>query len=404
MNYADLKKLETIYIFDVYDYPLFYISQSDNQVKYLHYFIEEKDDGETSWFFSRITNTELRKLINKKFSELSLLRHLLKQKRLNKLVISGGISSLAEKPELDVLDESSPELRFLPEDDFYVEYDHLSDTEFGEEVITEVDPSLFKVVLRDNNNSHDLPVDKFIDLCNFMKKSFKQSVEKIANTLNVQALDPYVNLSISAIEPSSFAVWFKTQDDIFDIATPSMSILSELIEEISDGKKEIIEEKLLLDHIYSVPMLQETNKFLKELKESEYTFSMEFTEKVSRNDRVIDFKKDSYKYIDSIQDILRNRNESVTETVKIHGNLTSINLQRNFFRIDLPEENLLDVDFVSGKFTSALVKLLKSQDKRFIIPSSIEAELLVTSSYNYVDDEGKITYELLTFYQENLSL
>ncbi|AFV21787.1 MULTISPECIES: DUF6575 domain-containing protein [Bacillus] len=114
--------LKTIHMFDYYDFPLFLITKSKEELYYLHYFVEDVDEDTDKWLFSEISNDERLQLIERKISTLGLLKELLNTQRLYHLFVNHTEGNLQfEQINQDNLDPDG-----FPEEEYFVEYDYIS--------------------------------------------------------------------------------------------------------------------------------------------------------------------------------------------------------------------------------------------------------------------------------------
>ncbi|WP_342538386.1 hypothetical protein MKY15_19980 [Sporosarcina sp. FSL K6-1540] len=408
-TYSNFDELQIVHIFDIYDFPLFYISRSPKKEYYMNFFVDEDEETQsTTWFFSRITTTELDNIIYQRISSLSLLDNLLNQDRLNKIWLQNNPVNLKSQIKFEEVTKENKVNMEFPQKHFVAEYDYANDTKLYKVEKTTIDSGKFKITLKDKTNSHDLPIDTFIDLCTFMKKSVNKAANHIVESLDNMRRhsEELVSLKVSAIQQSSFAVWFTTDDhDLFEIPDKSLNIFVEFLDDITKRDSAIIEEKIDIDKIYSLEMVKETNKFLKELVKDEYSFSIDAKEKPLlgedfNENKKITFDKNSYHKLAEIDKILRKKNELKQEVIKIEGILTSVNIKSNNFRIE--RKNALDI---YGKFEKTLYKELKKySDKQFIIPSTIVAEVLKISKVDHIEEINDEKYQLISFTQEKKSI
>lgn len=117
----------TIHIFDFYDFPLFWITKSKKEKYYLHYFVEDVDSKTDKWLYSEISNDERLQLVERKISTLALLKNLLRNQRLYYLFAN----HVDEKLMLEPINQDNLNPDGFPEDEYFVEYDYLSNIKLG---------------------------------------------------------------------------------------------------------------------------------------------------------------------------------------------------------------------------------------------------------------------------------
>ncbi|MDX5853349.1 DUF6575 domain-containing protein [Bacillus cereus group sp. BfR-BA-01363] len=118
---------ETIHIFDMYDFPLFFITKSKEEKYYLHYFVEDVDNKTDKWLFSEISNDERLQLVERKISTLTLLKNLLRNQRLYYLFAN----HVEEKLNFEPINQDDLNPDGFPENEYFVEYDYILNKKLG---------------------------------------------------------------------------------------------------------------------------------------------------------------------------------------------------------------------------------------------------------------------------------
>lgn len=393
-KYLDFKDLKIIHIFEYYDFPLFFISQSPSDEYYLNYYIEETEDNLDKWLFSRVSTNECQSLIEQRSSVLELLKKLYLKKRLYHLFIDPTISDPNKKLNIEIVNAANFDPESFPEKDFYVEYDYVTNQKLTK-VEEEVVDNKFKIVLKDVQNSHDINLDFLLDIFDGIKKTINDMAQNIDSEFGAGALNP-INLKVDALQPSSFGVYIKVESyDLFEVPERSLSNLFNLIQDISVKTQQEIEEQVLIDETYSFETLKSIRGLLKKISENEYTFKMEGTTKVSREPKQVSFDRNSYDKLDILNKILQNNSEENSKTIEVEGNLISVNTKRNKFRI-----STIDKEEISGKMSTELFKRIKSnRNIQFRVPSEIKAKVIKQTINDLLEDSPQVKYTLIEYEQ-----
>ncbi|MFB5088335.1 hypothetical protein PGC35_14210 [Psychrobacillus sp. PGGUH221] len=397
-KYADLEQSEIIHIFEYYDFPLFFISKSTCGKYYLNYYIEEIQDSVDKWLFCRISNKERIDLIYQKISVLELLNKLKNKERLYHLFIDSNINDKDTKLFVELVNSSNFDKESFPEEDFYVEYDYVTDTELLKVEEDILDSSKFKMVLKDVENSHDINLDLFLNVLSNLKKSLNDVATDIGSKLMGNRLEQQINLRLDSLQPSSFGVWIRTEPnetDLFEVPEKSLSTLFEIIEDIQVKDLIEIEEQIEIDESFSINTVKSIKKWLKEISDNEFSLKLEAATKAKGINKEVSFDKNSFAKLDILTKILEDKSEKYTEQISIEGLLTSINTTNNRFRISTDS-----IGDIGGKMSTDMFKRLK-EDKtlQFRVPSLIKAVVEKEVINDYVEDEHSIKYTLIHFEQ-----
>lgn len=122
-SYKELKNMEIVRIFDYYNFPLFFISKSKDGLFFLNYYIQDDE-----WFFCRITNREYLSLIQQSISVLFFLNNLKDKRRLHILTTGDNVHD-EQNINIALVDELNFDPESFPTEDFFVEYDYVTNTE-----------------------------------------------------------------------------------------------------------------------------------------------------------------------------------------------------------------------------------------------------------------------------------
>lgn len=396
-KYSDLEQLENVHIFEYYDFPLFFISRSPNGELYLNYYIEELEANVDKWLFSRITNKERLGLIQQRMSVLNLLKKLFKKERLFHLFIDSSLKEADEIVNTQLVNISNFDDQSFPIEDFYVEYDFVSNTELIKKEEDIIDISKFKMVLNDENNNHDIELDLFLSLLIKFKKSLNDIAYDVGSKIIGNESQSKINLKIDSLQPSSFGIWLKSEPseaDLFEVPEKSLSYLFEIIEGIHIGNSVEIEERIEIDEDFSVNTIKSIKNLLKEVLDYDFSLKLEAHTK-SKESKAVRFDKDSYNRMYILNKILEDKSEKYTEKVEIEGILTSINTSYNRFRI-----STTSIGEIGGKMSKEIIENLKNDNNlQFRVPSFIKATVEIETINDHVDDIYDKRYTLIYFEQ-----
>lgn len=373
MKYSEFISLDYEYIFEYYDFPLFFISKNKDQQLFLNYYIEEVDDID-KWFISRITTDEMNQLLAKEKEVKSFLIKLISDKRMNYLYVNHK-DEVISFHEIDKMD-----LEDLPLEDFYVDYDYISNSEINYVNEFEVTSNEMNVVIRDQNDSHLIDVDLLTKTLN----SFQDYFDSLTDGL--------INLRVSAFYPSSFGVKLIADDDIFDSSHKKIETALIMLNNIKDKNINNIKDNLLIDKAYSIDSLNKARKLAKLI--SSENVSLEIKAIGPEKNSFIINKSDKGKF-ESIAQIVKEFIPINEKNINVQGVLTSINTNRNYFSITGEDER---------KYSGKLQQELKDNltDNQFIVPALIKAELLKIETFDIDKDEYNVKYEMISFDQSNI--
>ncbi len=394
-KYSDLQQSRTVHIFDYYDFPLFFISQSPNAEYYLSYYIDNIENNVDKWFFSRISNNERLDLIEQRISVLTLLQHLFNKQRLYHLFIDSNLNNADVDLKKEVVNSTNFDQESFPEEDFFVEYDFVTKKHLFKVERDVLDASRFKVAFSDSENRHDIGLDFLLGCF----KNIKETLNDIANDILKKTFDGKsnhsINLRVDAFQPSSFGIWLKTEPldaDLFEIPEKSLTNLFELIADVSMKSQEEIEEQIMIDENYSIETMGSIKNLLKNISDNDFSLKLEGTTK-SNIVKEVKFDKNSYKKLSILDNILRENSKEHVETIEIEGELISINTSKNSFSIQM------DTVRISGKMSKQIFKELKMKNQQFIVPSPINATIEKRTVKDLVNNESSESYTLTNYEQ-----
>jgi hypothetical protein len=397
-KYSDLYNAKTVHIFEYFDHPLFFISKMTNGELYLNYYIDEIEDNVDKWLFGRVTNKERKDLVEQRISVLQILNPLLKQRRLYHLIVDSNTSDLDNDLNIELISSSNFDPQSFPEEDFYVKFDYSSNQALVKVEDDILDSSRFKIILKDEKNSHDIGLDMFLNLLNNFKKTLNDFAKDVGDKFIGNVSSNIINLRIDSLQPSSFGVWLKTEPDevdLFEVPEKSLNNLFEIIEDLKTKDQIEIEEKIEIDKTYSIDSIKSLKNMLKDMSDNEFTFELMADTKYRVEPRVTSFKKDSYSKLDLLTNILRDKSERIIEEIKVEGTLISINLNYNSFRI-LTADN----GEIHGRMSTQIFKSMKARKHiPFRVPSIIEAVITKEVINDLVNDEYSEKYVMTEFTQ-----
>lgn len=382
--YEELKSYEMINIFEYYDFPMIFISKSPSDKYFFNYYIEELEEGTHVWLISEISNLERLNIIGQRISMIEFLTSLKRNLRLNYMRI---VPSQEEnyRTYYEFVTESNFDSEIFPEEDFYAEFDYLTQTDLvkvEEEILT---VSRFKLILKDLRNSHDITVDLFLDIMSNFKKSMKGMAADIGMD------NSNVELKLDSLQPSSFGVYLKTDSDMFQTSEKSLGKIFELIEKIKTNNEEEL-ENLIKNDVYSISTIKSLNELLKDIKQNNYTFEIQSIVERDGSPIEVKFERHSYEKVDAISNILL-RTETVREEISITGTLITINTKRNNFAIKSAELEY------NGKMSSVLFNQVKFEEISFKVPAEINAILIKEVEHDIHNNDEKVKYILESFTQ-----
>jgi formate dehydrogenase maturation protein FdhE len=401
-NYYELESLEIVHIFDYYDFPLFYISKSSKSEYYLNYYIDEIQDHVNKWFFGRISNKERLDIIEQRISVLKFLNRLLKKGRLHHLFIDATLSGTVEKIVQEIVNDSTFEIDSFPDEDFVVEYDYIAKKSLNKVNETLIDSSMFKLVFKDEMNSHDIELNLFINLMEKFKKTYNGLLQLKNKIINETIIDKeyLINLKVDSFQPSSFGVWIKTdplEADLFEIPEKSLSSFYDLLNEIKEGSETVIEESLEVDEEYNIETIKDMKNFLKEISSNKLSFTLEAKNKSGQKEiRKVVFNKNNYSKIEVLNEILLNNSNEKSEILEIEGVLTSINIPNNKFRL-----SSVEYGEIQGSMAKDLRDKVKdSFEQQFKVPGEIKTKIERKIINNHLSEEYTIKNKMISFKQE----
>lgn len=398
IKFIDIEQLEVIHIFDYYDFPLFFISKSPSNELYLNYYVEEVEEKIDKWLFSRITSKELKNLIEHRLSVLTLLNRLLSKKRLYHLWVNSNSASANDAVELELVEAHNFDDESFPEEDFFVDYDYITKQKLVPVVQDLVDSSRFKMVLKDQSNSHDISLDLFLDVLSNLKESINDIAYDIGSKLLGQRPTHPINLRVDSLQPSSFGIWLLTEPmepDLFEVPENSLNNLFELIDDIQHKNPIEIEEQIDIDEEYSIETIMSVKKMLKNIVENDFSLTLEANTKAQTLPREVKFDKASYGKLEILNKILKDKNQKHSEEVEVEGVLTSINTSYNKFRI-----STTSIGEISGRMSTEMFRELKKNNNlQFKVPSSIKAIIKKEVVKDYIEEEFYDKYTLMQFEQ-----
>ncbi|MDC7762670.1 hypothetical protein POL82_04300 [Priestia aryabhattai] len=397
-KYSDFEKLEIIHIFDYYDFPLFFVSKSPINEYYLNYYVEELEESTDKWIFGRISSKECTDLMEHRLSVLTLLNHLFKKRRLHYLFMNPAHTQPDSILRIELVDANNFDPESFPEDDFFVEYDYVTEKELVKIEEDIIDSSKFKMVLKDDENRHDIGLDLFVDMLSNLKESINDIAYDIGSKLMGQKPEHAINLRIDSLQPSSFGVWLKAEPleaDLFEVPEKSLNNLFELIDDIKHKSPSEIKEQIDIDEEYSIETIKSVKNMLKDIADNEFSLTLEANTKVQMTTKEVKFDKESYNKLSILNTILKEKSEKHIEEIEIEGVLTSINTSYNKFRIVTTT-----IGEISGRMSTEMFReLKKSNNLQFKVPSLIKATINKENVKDYLEEEFYEKYTLVKFEQ-----
>lgn len=397
-NYYDLKQLEIIHTFEYYDFPLFFISKSPSNELYLNYYVEEVEENLDKWLFSRITSKELKNLFELRLSVLEILNKLYSKKRLYYLYTNSTLNQPYDSLKIELVNANNFDEESFPDEDFFVEYDYVTKQELVRVEQELIDSSRFKMVLKDERNSHDISLDLLLDIMAKLKTSMNDIAYDIGSKLMGQQSTHAINLRVDSLQPSSFGIWLKTEPlevDLFEVPEKSLNNLFELINDIQSKDSLEIEEQIDIDEEYSIETIKSVKNLLKDIVENNYSLTLQANTKSHMIPREVKFDKASYSKLDVLNKILNDKSQKHIEEIEVEGVLTSINTTYNKFRI-----STTSLGDISGKMSTEMFRELKKNNNlQFRVPSLIKATVKKEIVNDYLEEEYYEKYTLIHYEQ-----
>lgn len=323
-----MDKLNYIAIFEYYDYPLFFISQENNNY-YLYYCMEE------NLYFRAIINTYYIKELYAGKSVRDILQELIND---NGEVVNTSLNDTVPSSSFKNIKD------YLPEMDYKIEYDYLGDKSINENYdYKNKFPLLFNNLeisfhLKRQNNGTVFPasiIEKVIS-----------SIRKIS-----EKCMPGSELGLDSFSPGSFKINCELNGN------------GNLLNDNLDFDNLIYE----IERINFADLSKERNEsfVLKDVKKF-YDFldkNKIEAEILSRNNvRLMDFKNKGH-YLEN--NFKLTENDDVISEKKISGYFESISIKRNSFTMRISERNAIKE--ISGKFDSDLFNKIKNKEIELVL-------------------------------------
>ncbi len=389
-NVSDLK---SIFVFDYYDFPLFFISKNTSTKKYyFFYFIDTE-----VYFFKELTRLDISLIFNG-ISIRNILQHFYDDGSLKIINFKSANNKVIEIRDFLINhDEAIEEL--FPENNEFIEYDEINNLSFEELRLSFENyfPELFNVKditlrLIDKENSNQLSADSVLTSIEYVKnifngiKSMLQDKNKFTDT----------NLDIAAFSRGSFKIDFtlseEDQGNIFgnEVYFDEMISFMDFLD--NPPKNEIGFDTSEL--IYKKEFILATNDYYKFLEEENLV--AEFYNK----DVEIGVLKESSnlsKNLSEMTRIIREEEKVIIreeEYLNIKGEVLSANKSRNHFKI--ASDKYGDV---SGIFEKELFKDIKASVKQITVSKRISARVNKIVENNSTNTINKVTYILMDFDQ-----
>ena len=387
-NVSDLK---SIFVFDYYDFPLFFISKNTSTKKYyFFYFIDTE-----VYFFKELTRLDISLIFNG-ISIRNILQHFYDDGSLKIINFKSANNKVIEIRDFLINhDEAIEEL--FPEDNEFIEYDEINNLSFEELRLSFENyfPELFNVKditlrLIDKENSNQLSADSVLTSIEYVKnifngiKSMLQDKNKFTDT----------NLDIAAFSRGSFKIDFtlseEDQGNIFGNEVYFDEMISFMNFLDNPHKNEIGFDTSEL--IYKKEFILATNDYYKFLEEENLV--AEFYNK----DVEIGVLKESSnlsKNLSEMARIIREEEKVIIreeEYLNIKGEVLSANKSRNHFKI--ASDKYGDV---SGIFEKELFKDIKASVKQITVSKRISARVNKIVENNSTNTINKVTYILMDF-------
>ncbi|MEB6146367.1 hypothetical protein [Enterococcus casseliflavus] len=387
MNNLIFSDMEYIFIFDYYDTPLFFISQSrKNSNYYLFYSIN--DDA---YFYSELSASDINYLFSNP-NGYDVLHYLKKKSKLNFVVIkdnSFDVNSLAEYT--NIFNEDIREA--LPLEKYPIEFDFVHKLEF--EDIRKQYKSYFPNVyandqltlrIKNKEDSSSLGIDIVSSALEFMRSTWQDLSNRYAE------LGTEKKLLVSAPAKGSLKLDFKLEKDQQTGLFTNDASFSELIDFVNNltyipmyDEEELLNERKLIEETVKLYKVIEENDLSIDLISNKVKLgNIKKSEKIKRNLDVM---------LSNVNNQLMKKNV-LTEEIEVEGEVLAANKSKNYFKI----RSLAQGD-ISGTFERNLFKKVKTSEVQITISKSIHAHITKEQTTDIDTNETKIKYILNSFTQ-----
>lgn len=387
MNNLIFSDMEYIFIFDYYDTPLFFISQSrKNRNYYLFYSIN--DDA---YFCSELSASDINYLF-KNPNGYDILHYLKKKSKLNFVVLNSNsfdIKSLAEYT--GTFNEDISEA--LPLEKFPIEFDFVHKLDF--ENISSNYRSYFPNVyandqltlrIKNKENSSSLNIDIIYSALEFIRSTWQDLTNRHAE-LGIEK-----KLLMSAPKKGSLKLDFELEKDQQSGLFTDDASFSELIDFVDNltyvpmyDDEELLDERKLIE---------ETVKLYKVIEENDLSIDFISNQvKLSNIKKSENIKRNLDAMLSNVNEKIRERNVLIEE-IEIDGEVLAANKSKNYFKI----RSVAQGD-ISGTFERSLFNQIKNSEVQITISKSIHAFITKEQITDIDTNETKTKYRLNSFTQ-----
>ncbi|BDC76493.1 hypothetical protein [Enterococcus faecalis] len=387
MNNLIFSDMEYIFVFDYYDTPLFFISQSrKNNNYYLFYSINED-----VYFYSELSVSDINYLFSNP-NGYDILHYLKKKSKLNFVMINNNsfdIYSLAEYT--NIFNEDISEA--LPLEKYPIEFDFVHKLDFEDIRINYKSyfPNVYandQLTLRIKNkeNSSSLNIDIVYSALEFIRSTWQDLSNRHAE------LGTQKKLLMSAPSRGSLKLDFELEKDQQTGLFTDEASFSELIDFVDNlayipmyNEEELFNERKLIE---------ETAKLYKVIEENDLSIDLISNQvKLSNIKKSEKIKRNLDAMLSRVNDQINERNV-LTEKLEIEGEVLAANKSKNYFKI-----RSLTYGDISGTFERTLFNKIKTSEVQITISKSIHAYITKEQITDIDTNETKIKYTLNSFTQ-----
>lgn len=387
MNNLIFSDMEYIFIFDYYDFPLFFISQSrKNSNYYLFYSIN--DDV---YFFSELSASDINYLFSNP-NGYDILHYLKKKSKLKFVVINNDSFAVNNLNEyVNIFNEDVSEA--LPLEKHPIEFEFVNKLNF--EDIRNNYKSYFPNVyandqltlrIKNKENSSSLNIDIVYSALEFIRSTWQNISNRHAEFGTVKTL------LMSAPSKGSLKLEFELEKEQQTGLFTDEASFSELIDFVDNlnyvpmyDEEELLNERKLIE---------ETDKLYKIIEENDLSIDLISNQvKLGNIKKSANIKRNLDVMLSKVNNLIEKRNV-LTEDIEIEGEVLAANISKNYFKI----RSLVQGD-ISGTFERQLFKKIKTSEMQIIVSKSIHAHITKEQTTDIDTNKMKIKYTLNSFTQ-----
>ncbi len=387
MNNLVFSDMEYIFIFDYYDTPLFFISQSRQDSNYYLFYSIDDD----AYFYSELSASDIDYLFSNP-NGYDVLHYLKKKSKLNFVVVNNNsfdVNSLEEYANF--FNEDITEV--FPLEKYPIEFDFLHKLDFEDIRINYKSyfPNVYAndqltLRIKDKENSSSLNIDIVSSALEFIRSTWQDLSNRYAE------FGAEKKLLMSAPTRGSLRLDFELEKDQQTGLFTNEASFSELIDFVDNltyvpmyNEEELLNERKLIEETVKLYKVIEENDLSIDLISNQVKLgNIKKSEKIKRNLDVM---------LSKVNNQIEKRN-TLTEEIEVNGEVLAANKSKNYFKI----RSLAQGD-ISGTFERNLFKKIKTSEVQITISKSIHAQITKEQTTDIDTNETKIKYILNSFTQ-----